>query len=902
MTTLVIVESPTKARTIRNFLPNGYRVEASMGHVRDLPQSASEIPEAVKKEKWAQLGVNVESDFEPLYIVPKDKKKVVKTLQDALNGASELVLATDEDREGESISWHLTQVLKPKVPVKRMVFHEITNEAIQAALNNCRTVDDQLVHAQETRRILDRLVGYTLSPLLWKKIAWGLSAGRVQSVSVRLLVTRERQRRAFRKGSYWDLKAALTHQKSATFEARLVTVAGVRLATGADFDETTGQIIAGRQVLLLNEVEARALQQRLADKPWTVSALEERPVTRKPAPPFTTSTLQQESNRKLGLSARETMRVAQSLYEQGYITYMRTDSVHLSQQAIAAARSCIESMYGVNYLSPQPRQFATKSKGAQEAHEAIRPAGSTFRTPQQTGLKDREFRLYDLIWKRTVASQMAEARQTHITVQLQVEDAGFRATGKRIDFPGFFRAYVEGSDDPNAALDDQEVVLPSLRVGDLPSCQALEAIGHETQPPARYTEASLVKMLESEGIGRPSTYATIIGTIIDRGYAQMTGNTLVPTFTAFSVTALLEKHFPDLVDLGFTARMERTLDDISTGEVDWLPYLRTFYLGETGLEHQTKTQESHIDPTEARTVVLDQDETPYRVRIGRFGAYVEVENGEGTVKASIPRDVTPADLSMSQVETLLRQKTEGPDKVGFHPETGEPIYILIGPYGPYVQLGDKSETNPKPKQASLPKGVTPEALTLEIAVGLLALPRLLGLHPETGKKIQASLGRFGPYVVHDQGKDGKDYRSLKKDDDVLSITLERALELLAEPKVGRGGRKTAKPLRELGLHPADQEPVNLHDGPYGPYVKHGKTNISLPEGQTVDSITLELAVDLLATKAPKSKATGRKANSGKTATKSSTTTKQPTTKTAAKKTTAKKSTTKRSSTAKTSPK
>jgi DNA topoisomerase I len=902
MTTLVIVESPTKARTIRNFLPNGYRVEASMGHVRDLPQSASEIPEAVKKEKWAQLGVNVESDFEPLYIVPKDKKKVVKTLQDALDGASELVLATDEDREGESISWHLTQVLKPKVPVKRMVFHEITNEAIRDALNNCRTVDDQLVHAQETRRILDRLVGYTLSPLLWKKIAWGLSAGRVQSVSVRLLVTRERQRRAFRKGSYWDLKAALTHQELAPFEARLITVAGTRLATGADFDETTGQIIAGRQVRLLDETEARALQQRLADKTWTVSALEERPVTRKPAPPFTTSTLQQESNRKLGLSARETMRVAQSLYEQGYITYMRTDSVHLSQQAIAAARACIESMYGANYLSPQPRQFATKSKGAQEAHEAIRPAGSTFRTPQQTGLKDREFRLYDLIWKRTVASQMAEARQTHITAQLQVEDAGFRATGKRIDFPGFFRAYVEGSDDPDAALDDQEVVLPPLRVGDSPSCQALEAIGHETQPPARYTEASLVKMLESEGIGRPSTYATIIGTIIDRGYAQMVGNTLVPTFTAFSVTALLEKYFPDLVDLGFTARMERTLDDISTGEVDWLPYLRTFYLGETGLEHQTKTQEGHIDPTEARTVVLDQDETPYRVRIGRFGAYVEVENGEGTVKASIPRDVTPADLSMNQVETLLRQKTEGPDKVGLHPETGEPIYILIGPYGPYVQLGDKSEAHPKPKQASLPKGVTPETLTLEVAVGLLALPRLLGLHPETGKKIQASLGRFGPYVVHDQGKDGKDYRSLKKDDDILTITLERALELLAEPKVGRGGRKAAKPLRELGLHPADQEPVNLHDGPYGPYVKHGKTNVSLPEGQTVESMTLEVAVDLLATKAPKSKAAGRKSSGSKTATKASTTSKQTTTKTAAKKTTPKKSTTKRSSTTKTSSK
>ncbi|MGC8712774.1 MAG: type I DNA topoisomerase, partial [Leptodesmis sp.] len=602
MSTLVIVESPTKAKTIRNYLPAGYRVEASMGHVRDLPQSASDIPASVKGEKWAQLGVNVESDFEPLYVVPQDKKKVVKELKEALKHADELVLATDEDREGESISWHLLQLLQPKVPIKRMVFHEITQEAIQEAIRNCRDVDEQLVRAQETRRILDRLVGYTLSPLLWKKIAFGLSAGRVQSVAVRLLVNRERQRRAFHKGSYWDLKATLEARGEAPeakgeFEARLVSLNGVKVASGSDFDEATGQVAAGRNVVLLNEAEARALQDRIRDRPWTVTNLEERPVTRKPSPPFTTSTLQQEANRKLGLSARDTMRVAQSLYEQGYITYMRTDSVNLSQQAIAAARACVQEMYGAQYLSPQPRQYSTKSKGAQEAHEAIRPAGSTFRTPQQTGLKDRELRLYDLIWKRTVATQMAEARQTNITVQIQVEEAGFRATGKRIDFPGFFRAYVEGSDDPDAAIEDQEVILPRLQVGDTPACVDLEAIGHETQPPARYTEASLVKTLESEGIGRPSTYASIIGTIIDRGYAQMVGNALVPTFTAFAVTSLLEKHFPDLVDTSFTARMEETLDDISTGEVDWLPYLKEFYLGESGLETQVKERESHIDPT-----------------------------------------------------------------------------------------------------------------------------------------------------------------------------------------------------------------------------------------------------------------------------------------------------------------
>ena len=908
MSTLVIVESPTKARTIRNYLPSGYRVEASMGHVRDLPQSASDIPANVKGQKWAQLGVNVEADFEPLYIVPQDKKKIVKELKDALKEADELLLATDEDREGESISWHLLQLLKPNVPIKRMVFHEITEEAIRDAITNCRQVDERLVRAQETRRILDRLVGYTLSPLLWKKIAWGLSAGRVQSVAVRLLVRRERERRAFRQGSYWDLKAVLAMETAtgttSQFEAKLITLAGRRLATGADFDESTGQITAGRSVVLLNEADARALQARLNTQQWTVSEQEERPVTRKPSPPFTTSTLQQEANRKLGLSARDTMRTAQSLYEQGYITYMRTDSVHLSSQAIAAARSCVEEKYGAEYLSPQIRQYTTKSKGAQEAHEAIRPAGSSFRTPQQTGLKERELRLYDLIWKRTVACQMAEARQTQITVQIQVEDAGFRASGKRIDFPGFFRAYVEGSDDPDAAIENQEVILPAMQVGDHPACRNLEAIGHETQPPARYTEASLVKMLESEGIGRPSTYASIISTIIDRGYAQLNNNALTPTFTAFAVTGLLEKHFPDLVDTGFTAKMERTLDDISTGEVQWLPYLKSFYLGETGLDTQVKEQESQIDPTEARTVELEN--LAAKVRIGRYGAYIEVGTGDEMVKASIPKDLTPADLDPQQVETILRQKVEGPDKVGFHPETGEPIYALIGAYGPYVQLGDATDENPKPKRASLPKGVTTETVTLEQAVGLLALPRLLGMHPDSGAKIQASLGRFGPYIVHDQGKEGKDYRSLKAGDDVLTITLDRALEMLAEPKAGRGKRGSATPLRELGAHPEDGEPVNIYNGPYGAYVKHGKVNASLPEGITVETMTMDLAVPALIAKAGAKG--GKKASKSTAKTPAKSTTKKSTTKSTAIKTTnkatdepetaAKKTTTKKATTAK----
>ncbi len=858
-----------------------------MGHVRDLPSSAEEIPEAVKGEKWAQLGVNVEADFEPLYVIPKDKKKIVKELKDALKDATELILATDEDREGESISWHLLQILKPKVPIKRMVFHEITREAIRDALTHCRDIDNRVVQAQETRRILDRLVGYTLSPLLWKKIAWGLSAGRVQSVAVRLLVRRERERRAFRQGSYWDLKALLEKGKI-SFDAKLVTVGKVKVANGSDFDENTGQIISGRRVLLLNEEQARALLSRIQNKPWTVTNLEERPVTRKPSPPFTTSTLQQEANRKLRLGARETMRIAQSLYERGFITYMRTDSVHLSEQAIAAARSCVQELYGSEYLSPQPRKYTTKSKGAQEAHEAIRPAGSTFRTPQQTGLDGIDFRLYDLIWKRTVASQMADSRQTHVTVLTQVEDAGFRSSGKRIDFPGFLRAYVEGSDDPNAALEDQEVILPALKVGDKPNCQDLEAVGHETQPPARYTEASLVKMLESEGVGRPSTYASIIGTIVDRGYAKLIANALIPTFTAFAVTTLLETHFPDLVDTGFTSRMEQTLDEIATGEAKWLPYLQKFYTGETGLATQVKEQESQIDAKVARTVVLENISA--KVCIGKFGAYLESESEEGLVKASIPQDLTPADLDPEQVEFLLKQKTEGPEKLGLHPETGEPIYVLIGSYGPYVQLGEVSETNKKPKRASLPKGTDKDSVTLDMAVSLLTLPRLLGTHPETGAKVQANLGMYGPYVVHDQGKLGKDYRSIKPPDDVLTIELDRALEMLAQPKAVRGSSKTATPLKELGAHPESGEPLNVYDGRYGPYVKHGDINASLSKDESVENFTLQRALELLATKeaAGGGKSSSKSKKSTKTAAAKSET---ATEKTAAKKTTAKKTTT-----------
>ncbi len=854
--TLVIVESPTKARTIRSFLPGDYRVEASMGHVRDLPNNASEIPAAQKGEKWANLGVDIAHDFEPLYVVPKDKKKVVKDLKDALKGADQLLLATDEDREGESISWHLQQLLEPKVPVRRMVFHEITKPAIQKALANPRAIDMELVHAQETRRILDRLVGYTLSPLLWKKVAWGLSAGRVQSVAVRLLVRREQARRAFRSGSYWDLKATLEHAR-AGFEAKLTHLAGERIAGGGDFDESTGALKTGSKVKLLSETEARELQARVREAPWRVGNVEEKPTLRKPVPPFTTSTLQQEANRKLRLSARDTMRTAQALYERGFITYMRTDSVHLSDQAIQAARGCVAAKYGADYLSPAPRQFQTKARNAQEAHEAIRPAGEAFRAPNDTGLDGRELALYELIWKRTVASQMADARLTLLSVDLEAANATFRANGKRIDFPGFFRAYVEGSDDPDAALEGQEVLLPALKEGDTPACKAVEAQGHQTQPPARYSEAALVKTLEREGIGRPSTYASIIGTIQDRGYATLQNNALVPSFTAFAVTALLEQHFPDLVDPGFTARMENSLDDISAGKMPWLPYLEKFYKGEEGLEAQVQKREGEIDPTLSRTIALEG--LPCVVRIGRFGAYLEsrreAEDGsEELCKATLPQEITPADLDADKAELILRQKSEGPESLGEDPETGHSVYLLFGQYGPYLQLGQVSEETPKPKRASLPKGVKPEELTLEDALGLLRLPRHLGDHPDGGK-VQAGLGRFGPYVVHDKGKGEKDYRSLKAEDDVLAIGLSRALELLAQPKRGRGGRTA---LRDLGTPAGASEAIQLFDGPYGLYVKQGKVNASLPEGTTADTLTLEQAVELLAAKATSGKAAGRR--------------------------------------------
>lgn len=833
---LVIVESPTKAKTIRKFLGKDYVVESCMGHVRDLPQSAKDIPEKVKKEKWAQLGVNVDKNFEPLYCIPKDKIKIVKNLKDKLEGASELFLATDEDREGESISWHLMEILKPRVSTKRMVFHEITKEAIQKSLKDTREIDLNLVRAQEARRVLDRLVGYTISPLLWKKVAYGLSAGRVQSVAVRLIVEREHERIRFKKSSYWGVLAELS-KDGINFESRLQQFKNQRVATGKDFDGTTGQLTAGKDVLVLDEKNAAQLATTLKSGNWAVSDVEEKPTFRKPAAPFITSTLQQEANRKLGLSSRETMQVAQKLYEQGFITYMRTDSTFLSTEALNAARSCIESKYGKDYLTPQPRNYAAKKvKGAQEAHEAIRPAGQQFVDPDETGLTGTQFRLYDLIWKRTVASQMVDARQKQVNAKIQVGEALFGASGMTIEFPGFLRAYVEGSDDPEADLAEREVRLPALKVRDAIKCAKLDPTSHETKPPARYTEASLVQTMEKEGIGRPSTYASVIGTIIDRGYVKRNGTQLVPTFTAMIVSKLLSRYLPEYVDLGFTSGMEQSLDDIADGELDWESYLGSIYKGPKGLKAKVDDQSEVIDPDEARTMSIEGMDK-YNFHVGRYGAYITTQRDGEQVSASLPENESPADITPEIAEKLIDQKINGADALGKHPQSGESVYVLNGRYGPYVQLGDVSPENDKPKRASLPPGTQPENVDLPMALELLSLPKTLGVHPGTGKDVKAGLGRFGPFVVCDG-----DYRSIPKGESIFTITFERAMEMLSQPKKGRG---RAAPLRELGPHPESNDPIQVLSGPYGPYIKCGKVNASLPEGVTPEALTIEQALALI---------------------------------------------------------
>lgn len=846
MKRLVVVESPTKARTIKKFLPPGYQVEASMGHVRDLPSSAAEIPAKVKKEKWARLGVNIEEGFEPLYVVPADKKKVVKQLKDALKDADELYLATDEDREGESIGWHLLEVLQPKVPVRRMVFHEITREAILKALDQTRELDTRLVDAQEARRVLDRLVGYSVSPVLWKKIAPKLSAGRVQSVAVRVLVEREWERLDFVSAGYFDLAATLA-QDGVPFEARMSHYGDRRLATGKDFDEKTGRLLDKSDALVLGEGEAAALAARLKTAPWRVAEVEQKQARRSPSAPFITSTLQQEANRKLGMSARRTMQTAQKLYEQGHITYMRTDSPVLSQEAVAAARGAVEARYGKEYLSPQPRQFSAKVRNAQEAHEAIRPAGTGMRTPREIGLSGDEAKLYDLIWKRTVASQMADARLLRTRAVILAaegtdDESTFRASGQVVEFPGFFRAYVEGRDDPSAALDDRDNPLPALAVDDRPACQTVEAQGHETKPPARYTDASLVQALEKAGVGRPSTYASIIDTVVRRGYVVRAGNQLVPTFTGMATTNLLEKNFDRLVDTDFTARMEQELDDIANGEGERRPYLERFYSGPKGLEKQVETGVETIDPREVSTM-RHPKWGAYEVRVGRYGPYAAGPEGE---TASLPPEIAPADVTEETLAGMI-DANEDERVVGIHPTAEVPVLLKQGPYGPYVQLGDDEEA--KPKRTSLPRGTEPADVDLDLAVQLLGLPRTLGEHPETGKPILANIGRYGPYVQHE-----RTFASLKPadGDDVLTVGLDRALELISEK-----ARKNA-PLRTLGAHPTTGKPIDVFEGRYGPYVKHEKTNATIPKDVDKDQITLEQAVELVDAKASKGGGAKRK--------------------------------------------
>ncbi len=853
--TLVIVESPAKARTIERILKRGYEVRASYGHVRDLPESAGEIPDSIRKKKWGRLGVDVDGDFTPYYVIPNDKRKYVLALKTALKTATQLYLATDPDREGESISWHLTEILKPKVPVKRIVFHEITEDAINDAVRDAQDVDTNLVRAQESRRILDRLYGYTLSPVLWKKVQTGLSAGRVQSVAVRLIVEREEQRLAFRAATYWDLEARLSGE-GREFVATLSRLGADRIATGKDFDSKA--TMTGASVRVLAEADSRALSDALwHNLPWTVSAVEEKPGVERPAPPFTTSTLTQEASRKLGFSTERTMQAAQRLFQDGHISYHRTDSTTLSEKALGESASAIRRMFGDEYYSG-PRRYATKVKNAQEAHEAIRPSNFGSTPASLEGTLDRhDWRVYELIWKRTMASQMVDARVMRTTIEISGmgtngETAVFTASGRTIEFAGFRRAYVEGSDDPAAELEEQETVLPKLTVGervDRPGASrvqvaALEPKKHETAPPARYTEASLIKELERLGIGRPSTYASTIGTIERRGYIFRQGKALVPSFTAFAVTRLLVTHFGDLVDVEFTAEMEEDLDQISRGEREWLDFIRQFYRGDShhrGLEEAVRQAEERADYPLIDVGVDPESGEAVRVRIGRYGPFLQMGEGGPGKTASLPPTQAPADLSVEKAMALIRAKAEGPRRLGEDPTTGMNVYAIHGRFGAYVQLGETPDkgSKEKPKRSSLTNGLTESTVTLDEALKLLELPRELGTHPESSQPVLAGLGRFGPYIRH-----GDDYRSLAADDDLFTVGLERALALLAEPKRA-GRRQTAKRvIRQIEATDGGAA-LQLLEGRYGPYVTDGETNASIPRGVDPATVSLEDARGLL---------------------------------------------------------
>ncbi|MFE5189233.1 type I DNA topoisomerase [Streptomyces sp. NPDC056628] len=912
---LVIVESPAKAKTIKGYLGPGYVVEASVGHIRDLPNGAAEVPEKYTGEV-RRLGVDVEHDFEPIYVVNADKKAQVKKLKDLLKDSDELFLATDEDREGEAIAWHLQEVLKPKVPVKRMVFHEITKAAIQAAVANPRELNQKLVDAQETRRILDRLYGYEVSPVLWKKVMPRLSAGRVQSVATRLVVERERDRIAFRSAEYWDLTGTFATGRAgdpsdpSTLVARLQTVDGRRVAQGRDFD-SLGQLKSAN-TLPLDEANARALAAALEQTQFAVRSVESKPYRRSPYAPFRTTTLQQEASRKLGFGAKATMQVAQKLYENGYITYMRTDSTTLSDTAIAAARAQVTQLYGADYLPPQPRTYAGKVKNAQEAHEAIRPSGDRFRTPAETGLTGDQFKLYELIWKRTVASQMKDATGNSVTVKIggtaaDGRDVEFSASGKTITFHGFLKAYVEGADDPNAELDDRERRLPQVGEGDRLTAEEITVDGHATKPPARYTEASLVKELEEREIGRPSTYASIIGTILDRGYVFKKGTALVPSFLSFAVVNLLEKHFGRLVDYDFTARMEDDLDRIARGEAQSVPWLKRFYFGEgdgPGIggaaeagngdgDHLGGLKElvTDLGAIDAREVSSFPVGNGIVLRVGRYGPYIErgEKDTEQHQRADIPDDLAPDELSVELAEELLA-KPSGDFELGTDPATGHTIVAKDGRYGPYVtevlpEGTPKTGKNAvKPRTASLFKSMSLDTVTLDDALKLMSLPRVVGKDAD-GQEITAQNGRYGPYL-----KKGTDSRSLQSEEQLFTITLEEALAIYAQPK--QRGRAAAKPpLKELGTDPVSEKPVVVKDGRFGPYVTDGETNATLRSGDSVETITPERGFELLAEKRAKSpaKKTAKKTTAKKAA---------PAKKTVAKKTAAKKTTTAKKTTAK----
>ncbi|MEJ2187900.1 MAG: type I DNA topoisomerase [Acidobacteriota bacterium] len=874
---LIIVESPAKARTISRFLGEDYVVDSSIGHVRDLPPNAEQIPKKYKSQPWARLGVDVDNDFAPLYVVPKDKKKQVDKLKKMLQGASELYLATDEDREGEAIAWHLVEVLKPKVPVKRLVFHEITSSAIEHALDAPREIDQRLVSAQEARRILDRLVGYEVSPVLWRKLRPKLSAGRVQSVATRLVVAREEARMRFVESAFCGIEAKLqgSEESAQKFTARLAELGGQRVAVGKDFDTETGELKT--KAMVLGTERAATLAAGLADANFEVAEVAQKPFTNRPYPPFMTSTLQQEAGRKLRFNARRTMRVAQSLYENGYITYMRTDSLTLSHEALEAARRQVTELYGPEYLPDGPRVYRSKSKSAQEAHEAIRPAGENFRTPisLKSVLDSDQYRLYDLIWKRTLASQMKDAvgLRTNVRIEAQTAsdgDAIFTASGKVITFPGFFRAYVAGSDDPEAELGDQEKILPPLTTGQQLTADEVAPTSHTTQPPARYTEASLVKELEARGIGRPSTYASIIQTIQDRGYVWHKGQALVPTFTAFAVIRLLERNLPDLVDYDFTARMEDELDAIARGENEAVPWLHDFYFGgkvagngghaimRVGLHALVDATGESIAPQEASRITIGQTDQGERVavRVGRFGPYLQI--GDSGQRVSIPDDLPPDELSLQRALEMIDKAAEGDRVLGKDPETGKPIYIKSGRFGPYVQLGDPERSEKgmvkkggKAKMASLWKSMTPEDLTLEQALQLLSFPREVGTHPESGEAITAQDGRYGPYL-----KMGDETRSLENQEMLSTVTLDEAVEIFKKPKRGRRNGAAAV-IADLGAHPESGLQIQDKTGRFGPYVTDGTVNATIPKSTDPESVTLEQAVELLAKREAKLRSQGK---------------------------------------------